>query len=194
MNEQEAMQNNKYLFDAEIQPLIDRVYELCANNGISLLCTCVYARNEADTEDGQNIIVDFDGYTVATGKLKMMPEQMIALAGLLNPELLKHVSEKATETILELHELYEKGELNADTELTDEQQENLRMAETFAHYVDALKLAGPIPFRRTKNGYQFLETLTENNDSVKKVAEEPDEKEMDDELANILRGIIDDLK
>lgn len=190
MIDDREMESNRDLFTNEIQPLIDKVYDLCAENGISLLCTCVFARNESDSEDGRNVIVDFDGYTVATGKLAMMPEQMIALAGILNNDLLKHVAEKATNTIMELHDMYERGDLDEETELTEEQQESLRVAETFALYVDALKLAGPIPFRRTSSGYEFLETLQKPDASKKDEETTP----MDDELANFLRGILDDQK
>lgn len=185
MIDQDEMDERREMFDSKIKPLIDKLYELCAKNGVSLICTSVYSRNEEDSDDGESIIVDFDGYTVATGTMSMMPDQMLALAGLLNSEILTDIAERATKTILKLHEQYENGELDDDGELSDEDQEALRMAETFSRYADALKLAGPIAFRRTANGYEFLERI------VEKEYEVIEEDDMDENLANDLRDILE---
>lgn len=188
-------EEREQVFKEKIKPLIDRLYDLCTEHGVSLLCTSVYSRGEVDMED--YVQIDFDGYTVATGKLEMMPEQMIALAGILNPDILKYISEKMSTVMKDLQDRSKAGEILRDTELTDEEQEYLRMGETFSRYADALKLAGPYGFRRTKDGYEMLEVLVSPEDIEYEDDEEDeeekstdDESKMDDTLENDLRNLL----
>lgn len=183
MHDADAAQR-RLVFEEEIKPLINRLYDLSKEHGCSLLCTAVFGRNERNTEDGLQKPPEFDQYTVVTGSLSMMPDKMIALLGLINPDVLKYVASNATGTLMRLHDAYRNDSDNdEDSELSASEQEIMRMAHTFSHYADALRLSGPFSFRHTRSGIDLLERVLAAMDEEEDEDDLEEDEQEEDELA-----------
>lgn len=171
-------------FESRIKPLMDQVYDIARETGVSYFAIASYERTERQTPDGA-LELKMPHYVVANCNQEMMPDVMIAIVGLIQHDLLRQAAFLAANAAAELQLRSLRGELKDGDRIDPDLREALRLGRTFQHYMNALASAGIIP---VNSAMAFPMPATAPAPAPAPAEEEADA--LDDDIAAFLRGLL----
>ncbi len=187
------------VFTNDIKPLMDQLYSVASQHDIPIVALCAYGRADLPNEPAAD--PSFLDYQVAYGHTFYMPDVMIAIAALLNDNLLANVGKTCLSTMKTMLERNLKGK---GPQPTPDELENLRVGTSLIIFVNALIEAGIVPFKSRQHFESLLATIGLESTSppaqprrnpAQKPSRyaEPQEKPLDPQLAEELRNLLDRL-